>query len=185
MNLFAIDTLMVHEMRLIDFNDDWKEYFKSFEEELLVLFMGQKVNTIEHIGATSVVLCGTAGSIDILVSIPDAIEFITLKNILLKRGKGYSFVVSRSDYLNHMFFIKRNKKHEIVATIRIVEYASDEYNRIKGFQQYLKQKSDHVIKYNEFREVALNRCGGNNKKYQLAKENYIKEIVETYTKVQK
>ena len=175
---------MEHKMKLLDFNDNWKEYFNSFEEELLVLFKGQKVNTIEHIGATSVVLCKTAGCVDILVSIPSAIDFVTLKNILLQNGKGYSFVVTRSNYLTQMFFIKRNKKHEVVATIRIVEYAGETYNRIKGFQQYLKQKMDHVIKYNEFKQIALDKYRGNNLGYQKAKENYIKEIVDSFTKIQ-
>ena len=120
---------------LLPFDNRWKKYFAKEKELLSKALVGQKINSIEHIGATSVVMCGTYGTIDLLLAIPSYLDFLTIKNLLDK--KGYEFI-QRGSLLEELFFVRRNEKKQIVATIRLVEYASQKYKEYETFKIYLK-----------------------------------------------
>ena len=151
------------------FDDNWKFYFKKEKEKLLELLKKQKISSIEHIGSTSVVMCKAAGTIDILLSIPDKIEMFTIKNILV--ANGYKFIDSRSDMDCFMFM--RLYNGNVVCTIRLVEHASELYNNIMLFKHYLRSNRMNVKKYNEFRETVLAKFNGDGKRYYEEKVNYI------------
>lgn len=160
---------------LLPFDNRWKKYFAKEKELLSKALVGQKINSIEHIGATSVVMCGTYGTIDLLLAIPSYLDFLTIKNLLDK--KGYEFI-QRGSLLEELFFVRRNEKKQIVATIRLVEYASQKYKEYETFKIYLKANPNNVKKYNEFRQQLLNVCDGEVKRYQEVKANYIEAVLK-------
>ena len=167
-------------LRLYGFNNKWKLYFRNEKALLLDALENHKYIKIEHIGATSIVLGDTCGTIDLLLSIRSKVDFFTIKNQICR--KGYEFVPTKSD--NDMFFfIRRNSKREIIATIRLVEYASDIYNRIKMFQFYLREKDEHVLKYNEFKHALVMKDKKNIKQYEDAKKAYIQSKLEMHCKI--
>ena len=167
-------------LRLIEFNDKWKDYFDLEKQNLLNALRGQKILSIEHIGATSVVLCKTCGTIDLLCVLHSKIDFITIKNLLCVNGYQYLASMSNDDCYT---FARRNENKQIVAIIRVVEQASTIHKEIILFKGYLREKEKHVAAYNEFRKALLQQCGGNAKKYQEIKQNYIKSILHDFCEV--
>ena len=157
------------------FDDNWKFYFKKERDNLLELFKKQDISAIEHIGSTSVVMCKAAGTIDILVSIPDTIEMFTIKNILVSNG--YKFIDSMSDM--DCFVFMRVYKGKVVCTIRVMEHASEKYNDFMLFKYYLRSNRMNVKKYNEFREKILAKFNGDGKRYYEEKINYITNKVSS------
>ena len=164
-------------MKLVKFSNNWKHFYAIEKEQLLKALNGQQISDIEHIGATSVVMCETAGTIDLLITIPNNLDFVTIKNILVK--KGYSFDESKSDYLNIMYLTRKNNKG-IVATVRIVEQGSIMHRSIIGFKYWLQESRIHVNKYNEFRRVLIEKCGNDISLYQSTKSGYIESIVNDF-----
>lgn len=163
---------------LLPFDNKWKEFYAYEKALLLHVLKGQKIVNIEHVGATSVVMCGTCGTIDVLCGIQTSLDFITIKNILVRQG--YTFIENQSDYLSHLLFVRRNPNKQIVATIRLVEYGSDVYNRIMAFKYYLKERDSNVRKYNEFRSALLEKYNGDMSQYQIVKSDYIESILNDF-----
>ncbi len=118
--------------KLVPFNNHWNLMFEKEKEHLLNLLKDQKVETIEHIGATSVNQCSTFGTIDIMISLQSYLDLVTIKNILIR--KGYEYVKHFSDDLNCVYLVGRNKNKQIVSTVRIVEYASIIYQQLLLFK---------------------------------------------------
>ena len=170
---------MEHSMaKLIRFNNNWKNYFAQEKELFLDALPGQKIESVEHIGATSVVLCATYGTIDLLCSIESSLDFVTIKNLLER--KGYIFVEEKSDYLKLLYFVRRNEAGNIVATLRLVEYCSEEYNKIRAFKFYLRERQSNVDKYNQYRQTILDNYGGDLKMYQELKSRYIESVLKDH-----
>ena len=166
---------------LKNFDDNWKVFFKKEKERLLSVLSGQDVVSIDHIGATSVVMCKTSGTIDVLVTIQDKIEFFTVKNLLNRFG--YEYVDHLSDIFHCLFFLRRNTKRQIICTIRVVENASEEHMKYIGFKQYLKSGQGKVKKYNEARKIMIEKTGGKPAEYQKMKSDYIESILRDYCEV--
>ena len=163
--------------RLTKFSNNWKNIFEKEKERLFNSLGEFKINEIEHIGATSVVLCDTYGTIDILLSTRTYLDLITVKNILVR--KGYTYVSHLSDDFKDIFMVRKNEKNQIVATIHIVEYASIIYQEYLLFKFHLREGSN-AKKYNTFRETLLENCNGDIKEYRKTKTEYIKYILKTF-----
>ena len=162
-------------IRIYKFSEQWRGYFEKEKAILLNALKGYKIDKVEHIGATSVVLCNTAGTIDLLLSIPSKMDMFTIKNILLRQGYLYNDSMSNNDVF---LFYRKDKNNNVLSTIRLVEFASETYNNIKLFKFYLKEKDEHVIKYNEFRYSLATTCHGDYAEYEKGKKAYIESIIE-------
>ena len=176
----ALNAIIFYIMfRFYKFSENWRQFFQKEKAILSNALSDQKISMIEHIGATSVVLCNTAGTIDILLSIPSDLDLFTVKNVLSIRG--YIFVEEKSTTTT-LFFLRRDENGHIVATVRLVEYASDDYNKYKLFKFYLKEKDSHVTKYNDFRYTLAVNSKGNHQEYEKGKAAYIESILENCSK---
>lgn len=167
-------------LKLVDYCDGWQKIFLEEKKKLLVALHGQRVLGVEHVGATSVVLCKTCGTIDILCLIPSKYELETIKNILSTRG--YQFLKSMSTDECYTF-ARRNEKKQIVALVKVIEQASRFYKETILFKHYLREKEKHVLTYNQFRKALLEQCGGDVKQYQQTKKNYIESILHDFCEV--
>ena len=166
-------------MKLVNFSNKWKDYFATEKQILLSALHGQKVMGVEHIGATSVVLCATSGTIDLLCVIPNMIEFITIKNILASRGYQYLKSMSTDDCFT---YARRNENNQIVCTVRVVEQASRIHQEIILFKEYLREREKHVLSYNLFRQTLIDQ-NIDAQKYQEIKRNYIRSILNDFCRV--
>lgn len=155
--------------KLLIFHNGWKLLFDKEKENLKKILRKQNISSIEHVGSTSVVMCKAAGTIDIVISIPDMIEMFTIKNLLVKNG--YRFIKSMSD--EKVLVFMRVENGRVVCSIKLMEHACDFYNDILLFKHYLRANKKNVIKYNEYREVLLQQCNGDGKKYHEGKIDYI------------
>ena len=167
-------------LKLVDYCDNWKDVFLEEKKMLLLALRGQRVLNIEHVGATSVVLCKTCGTIDLLCSIASKYDLETIRNILTSRN--YQFLQSMSNDECYTF-ARRNEKKQIVALIRVVEQASKIYKETILFKHYLRETEDHVLTYNQFRKALLEQCDGDVKQYQKIKKNYIESILHDFCEV--
>lgn len=162
-------------MELLKYDNTWKQFYEIEKSHLLKALSGQKICGIEHIGATSVSSCMTAGTIDLLLSIQNSIDFFTIKNIL--RRKGYQCIEEKSDSVNVIFLVRRNAKRNIVATIRLVENGSILHQQILSFKFYLQEDQLHIKEYNDFRAELIKKYGDSIAKYQEEKSAYIESII--------
>lgn len=167
---------MVLKMELKKYNQKWKVAFDREKARLEDMLREQRVASIEHIGATSVEGCSTLGTIDILLSVYDRLDFFTIKNILAAHG--YQYIQGKSNDLDDLFFIRRNSKKQIIATIHLVHYASITYQEYILFKFYLLE-GNNAFKYNERRErVLLSGAGAN--EYQKDKSEYIEYVLTNF-----
>ena len=167
-------------LKLVDYCDNWKDAFLNEKKILSTALHGQRVLGIEHVGATSVVLCKTCGTIDIMCLIPSKYELETVKNILTTRGYQYLPSMSNEDCYT---FARRNEKKQIVALIKVVEQASRIYKETILFKHYLRERESHVLTYNQFKKALLEQCNGDVKQYQKIKKNYIESILHDFCEV--
>lgn len=158
----------------VPYNDKWPEYFQNEKNKLINVLKNFDIQRIEHIGATSVLLCGTAGTIDVLISIPSSLDLFTISNFL--NAHGYEYVEHKSTP-NCQMLVRRNVKNEVIATFRVVEFASDTYNTIMSFKHYLKGLVENRRKYDEFRKTLLENKNIKYQEYQNRKVNYIKSHI--------
>ena len=165
-------------MELSAYSDNWVICYKQEKKLLENTLKGfLKYSIIEHIGATSVIYCKTLGTIDLLLSIPRQLDLFTFKNYLAHNG--YEEIVNKSSPTS-FFMVRRNENKQIIATIRIVEYASHTYNVIKAFKDFLKDSKSNVRKYNEYRENLLQMYGNDYSKYEKGKIDYINSIIKEH-----
>jgi len=166
--------------KLAPFNEKWKLMFQREEKKLIDILNGQNIEQIEHIGATSVDSCDTFGTIDILVSAHSYLDLISIKNILIKHE--YQYIKHLSEDLRCLMFIKRNNKKQIIATVRVVEFASIAYQEFILFKYYLME-GRNALRYNAVRENYLS--DGDIKKYQRSKTEHIRYILKKYCRTTK
>ena len=167
-------------LRLVDYCDSWKDAFLEEKKRLLIALHGQKDINVEHVGATSVVLCKTCGTIDLMCAIPSKYELETIKNKLTSRGYQFLSSMSTDDCYS---FARRNENKQIVALIKVVEQASKLFKEAILFKGYLREREDHVLTYNQFRKALLEQCNGDVKQYQKIKKNYIESILHDFCEV--
>lgn len=131
----------------------WSEVYQQEKDNLLFLLPQFKVN-IEHIGATAVNSCRSFRNVDILVSTSTFNDIYSVTNVL--GAKEYKEMRSLSS-IDCLVLIKKHKVNGVGVTVRVVEHASDVYNRIHAFLILLKESYYRVQKYNQFRETLISQ----------------------------
>ena len=154
--------------------DVWTDAFNQ-EKINLQFILGDIKVLIEHIGATSIPVCMSAKNVDILLSINDIIDAITIKNLLCNQE--YRFVAEYSDD-DCLVLVKKTKVLDQGITLRIMQYASQKYNEFKAFKTFIMEDRERVRAYNRFREELLHKCGSDFEQYRKTKQNYIEGIVK-------
>ena len=163
--------------RLTKYNRKWPLLFEKEKNLLKKALRDQKIEKIEHIGATSIERCDTLGTIDVLISVRSFLDFVTIKNVLVK--KGYQYIANKSDDLKDMFFIRRDEKNQIIASFHLVEYASKLYQEYLLFAFYVKE-GRNALTYNKIREDILEKYQGDLKQYQKEKAEYIRYVIDNF-----
>lgn len=161
---------------LTKYNDRWFKCYEKEKELLESKLANFHVASIEHIGATSAVLCDTLGTIDILVGIDDIVELDTIKHHL--KHNGYDLIKNASTRTS-LYFVRREEKG-IVCTVRVLVNGSKQYQYILAFRNYLRANKYRALRYNEYRKTVLEGCKGNLAVYAKFKANFIQSIIEEF-----
>ena len=152
----------------------WEKAFISERDNLRFELPKFRV-TIEHIGATSVNNCRSFRNVDILLSVHNFEDIFTVAMIL--GSKDYRELRDLNT-IDCVVLAKKTKVYGFGVTVRVVQYASNFYNRINCFQIYLKESRARVLRYNEYREVLFEKVHRNIAEYNRIKYDYINSIID-------
>ena len=157
------------DKRVLSYNQtEWEKVFVSEKDNLLFLLPQYKMN-IEHIGATSINNCRSFRNVDILISVNNFADVHTIAMLL--NSKEYKELPELSD-MNCRVLVKKHKVNKTGITVRVVEYASNTYNRFIMFRTLLKDDYNKVQAYNYFRENLFEEVNHNIAKYNQINPKY-------------
>ncbi|MDD2935484.1 MAG: GrpB family protein [Candidatus Pacebacteria bacterium] len=163
-------------VKLNYFNPVWiKEYKK--EEKFLKMVLGDNIVSIEHFGSTSIEGMPSKPIIDILVGVKSVKnEGRVCLNILKKFPKYFQ----REKYFspkNRLLIAKGNDKNR-THYIHIVRYNGRVWKDRLFFRDYLRKDKIKFDQYQRLKEVLSENNLNDRKKYTLAKNKFVKEIIK-------
>lgn len=133
-----------------DYNPEWKNEFERIKNELLTVLSG-KINSIEHVGSTSVEGLAAKPIIDIDVVIDK--NFEEVKKALESIGYIYEGDLGIS---GREAFDYKNKSHLMVHHLYVCNKDNEELYRHITFRDYLRQHKEDRYRYSSIKkEMAL------------------------------
>lgn len=133
-----------------DYNPEWKNEFERIKNELLTVLSG-KINSIEHVGSTSVEGLAAKPIIDIDVVINK--NFEEVKNALEVIGYIYEGDLGIS---GREAFDYKNKPHFMAHHLYVCNKNSEELYRHITFRDYLREHKEDRDRYSSIKkEMAL------------------------------
>lgn len=133
-----------------DYNPEWKNEFERIKNELLIVLSG-KINSIEHVGSTSVEGLAAKPIIDIDVVIDK--NFEEVKKELKSIGYIYEGDLGIS---GREAFGYENKSHLMTHHLYVCNKDNEELYRHIVFRDYLRQHKEDIDKYSSIKkEMAL------------------------------
>ena len=167
---------MEHDMQILRYRPkEWVKAFKSECSNLQFLLPQFKIN-VEHIGATAVPNCRSFRNVDILLSTHEFKDIHTIAMML--ETKEY-VIVDQSD-INCVVLAKKRKVLGERITVRVVQYASNTFNRFHAFDIYLRESIENVYHYNIFRENLFREVAYDIPRYNQAKYDYINNHIDEH-----
>ena len=151
----------------------WDKTFKEEKNNLLYYLSNFKV-AIKHIGATAYTGGMSNRNVDILVT-TTSFEDISSVQVRLQ-SKGYKLIPT--DRTDMVLLTGPKRINGYGVSIRIMEYASNIYNRFSAFETLLKEDHKRVTAYNKYRDEINIRCDRDFPKYQELKFNYINALID-------
>lgn len=133
-----------------DYNPQWKYEFERIKNELLTVLSG-KINSIEHVGSTSVEGLAAKPIIDIDVVIDN--NFEEVKKALESIGYIYEGDLGIP---GREAFRYENKSHLMVHHLYVCDKNNEELHRHITFRDYLRQHKEDICRYSSIKkELAL------------------------------
>ena len=137
-------------VKVEDYNPEWKHEFERIKNELLPVLSG-KINSIEHVGSTSVEGLAAKPIIDIDVVIDE--NFEEVKKALESIGYIYEGDLGIS---GREAFRYKSKPHLMVHHLYVCNNGNEELYRHIIFRDYLRQHKEDKDRYGSIKkEMAL------------------------------
>lgn len=159
--------------KLSEYNPTWPEKFQK-EKDMLLKLIGSHVQSIEHIGSTSVPDMVAKPEVDILVglaSLSDAESLIAILN-----DAGYAYYRRFEEFVPERRYFRKSEGITPLVHIHAVETASDFYKEHIVFRDALRSDPGLRGKYIEFKLLLEKKSGGDRLKYN--KESFIRETLK-------
>ena len=153
-----------------DYNLEWKNEFERIKNELLAILSG-KINSIEHVGSTSVEGLSAKPIIDIDIVIDQ--NFQEVRNALESIGYIYEGDLGVS---GREVFKYQNKSHLMVHHLYVCNKNNEELRRHIKFRDYLRQHEDDRDKYSTIKKEMAFKYPEDIHSYIEGKEPVIFEI---------
>lgn len=156
-------------IEICDYNPLWAKAFEK-EKELLIHTLHKSINTVHHIGSTSVIGLSAKPVIDILIETED-INILDKYNKKME-GIGYE-VMGEYGISGRRYYRKGGDKR----THHVHAFQTGDENIIRhiAFRDYLKKYSDIASEYSSLKKRAAVLCNNDINKYCDLKDSFIKK----------
>lgn len=158
---------------IVDYQENWPELFEA-ERQRLATAVGVFVETIEHIGSTSVPGLAAKPVIDITIGVKDlaAADENVVQAIV---DLGYEYVPDFEDVMpTRRYFRRSNAEGMRTHQIHLWQVDDPEYERHIVFRDYLRAHPDEAAAYGELKRKLAEKFDSVND-YADAKTGFIKE----------
>ncbi|MFB4213376.1 GrpB family protein [Shouchella sp. JSM 1781072] len=156
---------------LIEYKEEWTKIFNR-DKDIILQIVGNKVVDIQHVGSTAIPDISAKPIIDILVGLKNIFE---ADHFIPKfEEKSYEFRPHASTQ-DRFLYIKGGKNFR-THHIHVVQYGSNEWNRMIRFRDYLRENPKVALEYKELKEDLANRFSNNREEYTKGKENFVYQI---------
>lgn len=153
-----------------DYNPEWKNEFECIKNELLTVLSG-KINSIEHVGSTSVEGLAAKPIIDIDVVIDK--NFEEVKKALESIGYIYEGDLGIS---GREAFGYKNKLHLMAHHLYVCNKDNKELHRHITFRNYLRQNKEDRCRYSSIKKEMALKCPEDIESYIEGKQPVILDI---------
>lgn len=160
------------QVRVEDYNYEWKNEFELIKNELLTILLG-KITSIEHVGSTSVEGLAAKPIIDIDIVIDD--NFEEVKELLESIGYIYEGDLGIS---GREAFAYQNKSHLMLHHLYVCNKESKELYRHITFRDYLRQHKEERDRYSSIKKEMAMKYPEDIDSYIEGKQPVILEIYE-------
>lgn len=160
------------QVRVEDYNYEWKNEFELIKNELLTILLG-KITSIEHVGSTSVEGLAAKPIIDIDIVIDD--NFEEVKELLESIGYIYEGDLGIS---GREAFAYQNKSHLMLHHLYVCNKDSKELYRHITFRDYLRQHKEERDRYSSIKKEMAMKYPEDIDSYIEGKQPVILEIYE-------
>ena len=156
----------------------WEATYAKYKRILLKIIDGKVDVSIEHIGATAIKDSITRPFVDIAVGLANALDLITLRDLLARRGYTYAAKVSSSE---DIVMVKWDGiKVEYV--LHITPIFSEVWQRMICFRNYLITHPEKATEFNELKKKLSYEEKVGPKEYRERKMEFINEVCKPLLK---
>lgn len=158
---------------IVEYQDEWPKKFER-ERQRLANAVGEFVETIEHIGSTSVPGLSAKPVIDITIGVKD-LAIADEKIVQAIVDLGYEYVAKFEDQMPTRRYFRRADENGI-RTHQIHLWATDdpEYERHIVFRDYLRAHPDEAAAYADLKRSLIDKFDTGSD-YADAKSDFIRE----------
>ena len=160
---------------LIEHQEEWNKIF-NLDKDIILQILGNSVVDIQHVGSTAIPGISAKPIIDILVGLKNIFE---AEHFISKfEEKSYEFRPNASTQ-DRILYIKGGENFR-THHIHVVQYDSNEWNRMIRFRDYLRENSNVALEYKELKEELAVKFPDNREEYTKGKENFVKQIEKLF-----
>ena len=166
--------LVKGHLEIMDYQEDYKRIYEEEKERLEALFKG-RINTIDHVGSTSIIGIKSKPIIDILIQTDDLDDF---KKYTEANIEGETYTVKKEPTMGGDYLIRKEEDGKVKAFIHV--YKTGDMNGITSimFRDYMNAHEDERKRYEALKLELIEKYQGDRKKYTYGKDEYIKGVIQ-------
>jgi len=159
------------EIVIVDYDPRWPVLYSEERARVMAVLGNLDVESIEHIGSTSVPGLSAKPIIDLLVTVP----WLGPPDPFIEplRSLDYTFFAALGHKDRHMFARGRPHTHHL----HIVQHHSEEHQHPLAFRNYLRSDVDTAHTYVALKRALAERFHHNRQAYNEGKTNFIRAVV--------
>ena len=159
------------ELRISTYRDEWPVLYES-EQETIESAIGDHIVDIQHVGSTAIVGMPAKPILDIAIATGNFEKARVC--IAPLAALGYTFKGENGIPRRHYF----TKGEPCTHHIHMVEETSDEWAKLILFRDYLRSDQRVADEYARLKSALLDRLAGDRVAYQVAKMEFIEEVLQ-------
>lgn len=160
------------EVKLEDYNEDWKEKFEKERKTLSQIFKEDALE-IQHVGSTSIPGLEAKPIIDIAIAVKE-LE-IALKYVEKMEEAGYSFRGNAG--VEGRYFFAKGPEDNRTHYVHIEPINSPNWETHIFYKKYLLEHPEIVAEYEKLKEELARLYPEDRKKYTSGKNDFIQKIL--------
>lgn len=165
----------VAPVTLSESNPEWVEKFDEVKHELTTV-VGSLVNSIEHIGSTSIPDLPAKPEIDVLIGVEHLAD--AEKCISPLQSIDYLYYPRFEEFVPNRRYFRKSEGSTPLVHVHVYESASREYVEHILFRDYLREHPEAVSEYEGIKKRLLIVSQGDRKMYQAGKKDFFEDIIQ-------